>query len=110
MLTKFKAQTSRGRTEQKTVLLLQHDNARPHTSLKTVEHAASLVWTVLPHPPRSPDLVPSDFQLFRLIKAELHRQHFLNYGVIIKVGHLCWCRFLKEWREDSLSLLVKMHS
>ena len=31
----------RVRTERKTNFLLQHSNARPHTSLKTVEHIAS---------------------------------------------------------------------
>jgi len=63
-LTKLKAETSRVRPEKKTTFLLQHNNARPHTSLKTVEHIVKLGWTVVPHPPYSPDLAPSDFHLF----------------------------------------------
>jgi hypothetical protein len=39
-LTKLKARISRLRSEKKTTFLLQHDNARPHTSLKTMEHVA----------------------------------------------------------------------
>ena len=41
-LTKLKAWISRVRPEKKTTFLLQHDNARPHTSLKTVEHIVKL--------------------------------------------------------------------
>ena len=37
-LTKLKAQVSRVRPEKKTTFILQHDNARLHTSLNTVEH------------------------------------------------------------------------
>jgi histone-lysine N-methyltransferase SETMAR len=46
-----------------TEILLQLDNARPHTSLKATEAITKFGWTVLPHPPYSPDLAPSDFQL-----------------------------------------------
>jgi len=55
-LTKLKARISRVRQEKKTSFLLQHDNARPHSSLKTVEHLGR---TVVPHPPYSPDLALS---------------------------------------------------
>jgi len=44
--------------------------------LKTVEHIANLGWTVLPHPPYSPDLAPSDFHLFGPMKDGLRGQHF----------------------------------
>jgi histone-lysine N-methyltransferase SETMAR len=50
-LTKLKAQISRVRPEKKTAYLLQHDNARPHTSLNTMEHIVNLSWSVVPHPP-----------------------------------------------------------
>ena len=61
---------------EKTTFLMQHSNTGPHASLKTIEHAVNLGWTVLPHPPYSPDLAPSDFQLFGLMKNGLHGQHF----------------------------------
>jgi histone-lysine N-methyltransferase SETMAR len=47
-----------------TKVLLHHDNARPRTSLHTREAITKLQWTVLPHPPYSPDLAPSDYHLF----------------------------------------------
>jgi histone-lysine N-methyltransferase SETMAR len=49
-------------------LLLQHDNPRPLTNLKTREAITKFGWTVLPHPPYSPDLAPSDFHLFGAVK------------------------------------------
>ena len=39
----------------------------------------SLDWELLPHPPYSPDLAPSDYHLFRHLKAEISGQHFGNF-------------------------------
>ena len=57
-LSKLKAWTFRIGPKKKTTFLLQHNNARPHTSLKTMEHTASLDWAVLSHPLYSPDFLP----------------------------------------------------
>ncbi|QQP57716.1 Putative DD34D transposase, partial [Caligus rogercresseyi] len=40
------------------------DNARPHTLSITRQKLRKLGWVVLSHPPYSPDIVPSDYQLF----------------------------------------------
>jgi hypothetical protein len=77
MLTKLKARVSRVRPEKKTTFLLQNDNARLHTSLKTMGHIAKFDWSVQPHPPHSPDLVPSDFYVFGPMK------HFPDNDTII---------------------------
>ena len=82
-LTKLKAQISRVWPEKKTTFLLQHSKARPHTSMKTVEHIVNLGWTVVPYPPYSPDLAPSDFHLFGLRKVGLREQHFPSYDAIV---------------------------
>ena len=42
-------------------VLLQHDNARPYVSSKTVAAIRELGFECLPHPPYSPDLAPSDY-------------------------------------------------
>ena len=36
-------------------VLLQHNNAHPHTSIRTMEAITSFGWTVIPHLPYSPD-------------------------------------------------------
>jgi histone-lysine N-methyltransferase SETMAR len=47
-------------------VLLQHNNARPHTAKKTLQKIEELEGIeLLPHPAFSPDLEPSDYYLFR---------------------------------------------
>ena len=57
-------------------VLLQYDNARPHTSLKTHEVISSFGGEKISHPPYLPDLASSDFHLFGPFKESLRRQHF----------------------------------
>ena len=62
------------------VLLLLRDNTRPHTSPRTREAITTIRWTVLPHPPYSPDLAPSDYHLFGPVKDALEGQPLAEYG------------------------------
>ena len=48
------------------------DNPRPHTARLTQSKLAEIGFTVLPHPPYSPDLSPSDYYLFSPVKNSLH--------------------------------------
>jgi histone-lysine N-methyltransferase SETMAR len=59
-----------------TKMFLHHDNARPHTSLHTREAITKLQWTVLPHPPYSPDVAPSDYRLFSPLKDAIRGKKF----------------------------------
>jgi hypothetical protein len=45
-------------------VILQHDNARPQTANMTKAAIQELDCEILPHPPYSPDLAPSDCHLF----------------------------------------------
>ena len=57
------------------VLLLQ-DNAPAHTSRVAMAAAAECGFEILPHPPYSPDLAPSDYHLFRKLKSRIRGRRF----------------------------------
>lgn len=60
-------------------VLLQQDNARPHTAHLTQEKIAELEGIeLLPHPAYSPDLAPSDYHLFRSMAHFLRGRRFDN--------------------------------
>jgi histone-lysine N-methyltransferase SETMAR len=50
-------------------MLLQHDNAKPHTISATLVVIESVIFEVVSQPPYSLDLAPSDFQLFAVLKS-----------------------------------------
>ena len=52
-------------------MTIHWDNARPHAAATTKEKLRSLGVSLLPHPPYSPDLAPSDFFLFGVVKKQL---------------------------------------
>ena len=57
-------------------VIFHQDNARPHTSLVTRRKLLELVWKVMPHPPYSPDLAPSDYYLFHSLQNHLNGKPF----------------------------------
>jgi transposase len=59
-------------------ILLLHDNARPHTARATIDALETLKFEVLPHPPYSPDLAPSNFHFFPHLKRDLKGTHFTS--------------------------------
>ncbi|KAM0729388.1 Mariner Mos1 transposase [Formica fusca] len=60
-------------------VILLHDNARPHVAAPVKTYLETLNWEVLPHPPYSPDIAPSDFHMFRSMAHGLSEQHFTSY-------------------------------
>ena len=65
-------------------MLLQHDNARPYTSAATSVAIKSIRFEVVPHPPYSLDLTPSDLWLLRALKKHLRGKH-------------CTCAVTAKW-------------
>jgi len=61
----------------KVILLL--DNARPHVAQLVKTYLQTLKRDVLPHPPYSPDIAPSDYHLFRSMAHGLAEQHFRSH-------------------------------
>jgi hypothetical protein len=49
-----------------------------HTANMTKEAIQELDWEILPHPPYSPDLVSSDYHLFRALSNNLRGVSFNN--------------------------------
>ncbi|KAG5306623.1 SETMR methyltransferase, partial [Acromyrmex insinuator] len=59
-------------------LILLHDNARPHTSYKTIEKLNELKYEILQHPAYSPDLSPTDFHFFKHLEQFLRAKWYEN--------------------------------
>uniref|UniRef100_A0A1I7U6J1 HTH_48 domain-containing protein n=1 Tax=Caenorhabditis tropicalis TaxID=1561998 RepID=A0A1I7U6J1_9PELO len=55
-----------------------HDNARPHVAKVTRQKIQELGWMILPHPPYSPDMAPTDYHLFRSLNHFLDGKEFHN--------------------------------
>ena len=65
-------------------VILLDDSARPHTARVMQELLRTFCWDRLEHPSYSPDLAPSDFNLFRPLKNHLGGRHFANYDAVIQ--------------------------
>ncbi|KAG5325828.1 MOS1T transposase, partial [Pseudoatta argentina] len=52
---------------------------RPHVAKPVKTYLETLKWEVLPHPPYSPDIAPSDFHLFRSMAHGLADRRFHSY-------------------------------
>jgi len=63
--------------------LLLHDNAPAHTSAVATSAAGECGYELLPHPPYSPDLAPSDFCLFPLLIKDFSGTHFSSDNDVI---------------------------
>jgi hypothetical protein len=68
-------------------VLLQQDNASPHTAKKTLQKIEELEGIeLLPHPALSHDLVPSDYYLFRSMTQFLRRKKFQSVADVEFAG------------------------
>ncbi|GFO19770.1 histone-lysine N-methyltransferase SETMAR [Plakobranchus ocellatus] len=69
-------------------VVLQHDNATPHSANLTQQWLQCYGWEILPHPAHSPDLAPSDFHLFGPLKRHLGGMAFETEDDLIISGLL----------------------
>lgn len=77
MLSRMHASLTRSnpRKARRSLLLLQ-DNAPCHKTAQVAANLNSLGIKTMPHPPYSPDLAPSDYYLFRVIKNHFKGKSF----------------------------------
>ena len=61
---------------KKTKIIFHQDNAPCHKSMKTMAKLSELGYELLPHPPYSTDLAPSDYWLFAHLKKKLQGKKF----------------------------------
>jgi hypothetical protein len=64
-------------------LVIDADNARPHTAQKCRAFCADNRLPLATHPPHSPDLAPSDFFLFGHVKSRLQGIVFQSEGELL---------------------------
>ena len=87
----------------KVVLFLQ-DNAPAHRALATQKKLAYLGFQCLDHPPYSPDLAPSDYNLFPGPKKQMKGRNFSSDAEVIAVAET----WLDGKPEFFLSFLQKL--
>jgi hypothetical protein len=63
-------------------------------------------WTVLPHPPYSPDLAPLDFHLFGSLKNALRGTHFEDDNSVIEAMRKWLRRQDNSWYRQGIHALV----
>ena len=63
--------------------LFLHDNVPAHRTLATQKKLAYLGFQCFDHPPYSPDLAPSDYDLFPGLKKQLKGRHFSSDAEVI---------------------------
>ena len=85
---------------------LQKLNAQPHTSLRTEEAITKFGWTVLPNLPNSPDLAPSDFHLFALLKDTLSGIRFEDDESVIRAVRTWLHEQEMRWYREGMHALV----
>jgi len=63
-------------------------------------------WTVLTHPPYSPDLAPSDFHLFGPLKHTLHGTRFEDDESVIRAVRMWLHEQETSWYREGVHALV----
>ena len=59
-------------------MIILHDNCPAHAAKITQRKLEKNRWNLLQHPLYSLDMAPSDYYLFRNMKTELFKSHFVS--------------------------------
>jgi histone-lysine N-methyltransferase SETMAR len=89
-------------------MLLQQDNAHPHTVKNTLQKIEELEGIeLLPHPTFSPDLAPSDYYLFHSMAQFLHGKMFQSVADIEVAVEEFFASKDKEWFYQAFKELAE---
>ena len=83
-----------------------HDNARPHAASATKMLLESFGWEVVPHPPYSPDISPTDFHLFLSMDSQLKNREFRDVGSVDSAMREFFGSKSEEFFRDGIYKLV----
>ena len=92
---------------KKKKVLLHQDNAPCHKSLATMAKLNELSFELLPHPPYSPDLAPSDYYLFADLKEMLQGKRFYSNEEVITETNAYFEAKDKSFYKKGIEILVK---
>ena len=95
----FDGKTLRGGNVTNIVLFL-HGNAPSQRTLATQKQLAYLGFRCLYHPPYSPDLAPSDYDLFPGLKKQLNVCHFSSDAEVIAAT--------EKWSDGQISIFFSV--
>ena len=76
--------------------ILLYDNAQPHVTQSVLQKLNELGYKVLPHPPYSPDLSPTDYHFFKHLDNFLQGKYFHNQQEAENAFQEC----IKSWSTD----------
>ena len=74
----------REKRRKRSAVTLLHDDARSHVVKSTQAKLHEPGWDVLPHPPYSPDIAPSDYHLTHPLESFLAKRKFVDYDLLAK--------------------------
>ena len=86
-------------------ILIQHDNVRPHTNLRTQDAIANLVGRCYPIP-YSPDFAPSDFHRFESLKDALHGTSSEDDEDVIRAVRTWQFERETSWYKEGMHAIV----
>jgi histone-lysine N-methyltransferase SETMAR len=86
-------------------VLLLHDNAPVHAAKIAQVALNEAGFQQLPHPAYSPDLAPSDFHLFRHLKANLRGQRFRADNEVCQAAEAFLASKSSNWYLDGIQML-----
>ena len=92
---------------KKKKVLFHQDNALCHKSLTTLAKFDELSFKLLPHPPYSPDLAPSDYYLFAGLKKMLQGKRFYSYEEVITETNAYFEAKDKSFYKKGIEMLEK---
>lgn len=106
LLGRFDTQLKKKRPHlAKKKVLFHHDHAPAHSSAIATAKLVELRYELLPHPPYSPDLAPSDFFLFPNMKKWLGGKRFAANEEVISETEAYFAEFEKSYFCDGLKKL-----